>query len=46
MRKSAVSMVKNSENEKSAAKTAKKHSKIDFSDFRFSLFFTPKARKN
>ncbi len=41
MRKSAVSIVKHSENEKSATKTTKKHSNIDFFDFRcsFSLFF-------
>ena len=39
--KDAVSMVKHSENEKSATKTTKKHSKIVFSDFRcsFSLCF-------
>ena len=35
--KDAVSMVKHSENETSATKTTKKHSKIDFSDFRCSF---------
>ncbi len=46
--KDAVSMVKHSENEKSATQTTKKHGKIDFFDFRFSfsLLFTPKALKN
>ncbi len=37
MRKSAVSMVKHSENEKSITKTYKKHSKNDFFDVRFSF---------
>ncbi len=35
--KDAASIVKHCENEKSATKTMKKHSKIDFSDFRFSF---------
>ena len=35
--KDAVSMVKHDENEQSATKTTNKHSKIDFSDFRFSF---------
>ena len=34
--KDAASTVKHSENEKSATKTTKKHSKIDFSDVRCS----------
>ncbi len=48
MKKDAVSMVKHSENEKSATKTTKKHDKIDFSDLWLtcSLLFTPKALKN
>ena len=37
MKKDAVSMIKHSENEKAATKTTKKHSKIDFSDCRFSF---------
>ena len=39
--KDAVSMVKHNENEKSATKTTKEHSKIDFFDVRcsFSLCF-------
>ncbi len=47
MNKSAVSIVKHSENEKSTTKTTKKHSKINFFDFRFSfsLLFTPKTLK-
>ncbi len=36
MKKDAVSIVKHGENEKSATKTTKKHSKIDFFDCRFS----------
>ena len=36
MRKSAVSIVKHSENETSATQTTKKHSKIDFFNFRCS----------
>ncbi len=47
MKKDAVSIVKHSENEKSATKTTKKHSKIDLFNFRFSfsLFCMPKTRK-
>ena len=45
--KDAASIVKLCENEKSATTTTKKHSKINFPDFRFSfsLLFTPKALK-
>ena len=42
MKKDAVSIVKHSENEKSAAKTTKKHGKIDvvrFSMFMFIVFY-------
>ncbi len=47
MRKSAVSIVKHCENEKSITNTKQKHSKIDFFDFRFSFspFFMAKTRK-
>ncbi len=47
MRKSAVSIVKHCENEKSITKIDKKLNKIDFVNvrFSFSLSFMPKARK-
>ena len=47
MKKDAASIVKHSENEKSATKTTKKHGKIDFSDFRcsFSLLLCLKRAK-
>ncbi len=46
--KDAFSIVKHSENETSATKTTKKHSTIDFFDFRFSFssLFTPKTLTN